>query len=309
MPERERRPRIDIADTVADIDAAWDEWDDETPRLCVPSPRARLFKVLAWSGGGFAALSGLSLALAGQVSGIAFLGGALAAGLGVAGFAGVFAMASRLEHRIGAHLLLWVTTVFYAVLISLFAAAFGFNPLLAAGAVAATGFGVLAVLAIAVGFGFGAVAMSVRWVIFIGLATGAWYAIDPELWWVGLVAGSLVAITVEMTLAAGLEAHRVPRRRGHRNRHPRALCPHPIRRSHRGRRSCRGRGSRPPLRRVGLEAKRPCHLRHAPRTRRFSGGGPATRCRAGQQPGGRCPVGRQRWGHAPVRRRGAPRFA
>ena len=99
MRERKRQPRFDIADMVADIDAARDEWDDETPGLCVPSPRNRLFKVLAWSGGGFAALTGLSLALAGQVSGGAFLGGALAAGLGVAGFAGVFAMASRLEHR------------------------------------------------------------------------------------------------------------------------------------------------------------------------------------------------------------------
>ena len=210
MPERERRPRIDIVDTVADVDAAWDEWDDETPGLSVPSPRNRLFKVLAWSGGGFAALTGFSLALAGQVSGIAFLGGALAAGLGVAGFAGVFTMASRLEHRIGAHLLLWVTTLFYAVLINLFSAAFGLDPIVASGAVAATGFGVLAILAVAVAVGFGAVAMCVRSVTFIALATGASYAIDPELWWVGLVAGFVLAITVEMTLAAALERPHIP---------------------------------------------------------------------------------------------------
>ena len=36
------------------------------------------------------------------------------------------------------------------------------------------------------------------------------YAIDPELWWVGLIAGFLLAITVEMTLAAALERPHVP---------------------------------------------------------------------------------------------------
>ena len=210
MPERERRPRIDIADTIAGIDAAWDEWEDAAPHRSVPSPRTRLFKVLAWSGGGFAALTGLSLTLAGQISGTAFHGGALAAGLGGAGFVGVVAVASRLVRRIGAHVLLWITTVFYAVLINLFAAAFVFDPIVAAGAVAATGVGALAILAVAVAIGFGAVAMCVRWVTFIGLATGTSYAIDPGLWWFGLVAGSLLAITVEMILAAALERPHVP---------------------------------------------------------------------------------------------------
>ena len=158
-----------------------------------------------WSGGGFTVLTGLGLALAGHVSGIAFLGGALAASLSVAGFAVVFALASRLSHRIGAHLLLWATTVLYAVLVNLVAAAFGVDPIFAAGAVAATGFGVLAILALAVAVGFGVVPTCVRSVAFVGLASGASYAVGPELWWVGLVTGSLLAITVAMTLAAALE--------------------------------------------------------------------------------------------------------
>ena len=43
-----------------------------------------------------------------------------------------------------------------------------------------------------------------------GRGLGMGYAVDPELWWVGLIAGFLLAITVEMTLAAALERPHVP---------------------------------------------------------------------------------------------------
>ena len=128
------------------------------------------------------------------------------------GFIAIFAVASQIAHRSGAHMLLWTATVFYAVLINLFSASFGVEPLIVAGAVAATGAAVLAILAVAVAVaaGFGPLAMCVRWVAFIALATGTLYAIDPDLWWVGLIAGFLLSVTVEMTLGAALERPHVP---------------------------------------------------------------------------------------------------
>ena len=68
----------------------------------------------------------------------------------------------------------------------------------------------LVILAAGVAAGFNALAMCARWVTYIAAAIGTLYAIDPELWWVGLIAGFLLAITVEMTLAAALERAHVP---------------------------------------------------------------------------------------------------
>ena len=154
--------------------------------------------------------AGLSLALAGHVSGIALFGGLIAAGLGVVGFIAIFAVASQIAHRSGAHMLLWTATVFYAVIINLFSASFGVEPLIVAGAVAATGAAVLVILAAGVAVGFSALAMCARWVTYIAAAIGTLYTIDSELWWVGLIAGFLLSITVEMTLAAALERPHVP---------------------------------------------------------------------------------------------------
>ena len=210
MNEREARPNPHLAGAMADLEEACEDWDHDAPAVSTPSLRRRLFKVLGWSGGGFAVVAGLSLALAGHVSGIALFGGLIAAGLGVVGFIAIFAVASQIAHRSGAHMLLWTATVFYAVLINLFSASFGVEPLIVAGAVAATGAAVLAILTVAVAAGFGPLAMCVRWVTFIALATGTLYAIDPDLWWVGLIAGFLLSVTVEMTLGAALERPHVP---------------------------------------------------------------------------------------------------
>ena len=210
MAESDTRPRIDITDTIADVDAAWDEWDDDVPAHAPPSHRRRLFAVLRWAACGFAALTALSLALTGFVSGIAIVGGAVAAGIAVAGFFAVFAMASRLHERAGGHVLLWTTTLAYAVVINVFSASFGFDAIITMAAVAGTASAALAILALGVAIGFGALAMLGRWVIFIGLSTGAALVLAPEMWWVGLVAGFLLAIVVEMTLDVALQRPHVP---------------------------------------------------------------------------------------------------
>ena len=68
----------------------------------------------------------------------------------------------------------------------------------------------LTILAAGVAVGFSVLAMCVRWVTYIAAAIGTLYAIDPELWWVGLIAGFLLSVTVEMTLSAALERPHVP---------------------------------------------------------------------------------------------------
>jgi len=189
---------------------AWDGWDDHVPRVTRPGLRRRLYAVLGWSAGGFAALVMLTLVLTGLVSGIPIVGGVASAVLGLIGFVGVFAFASRVHDRAGAHVLLWSTSLFYAVLFNLFAATVGLTGVMAAGAVAATATAVLAILALAVAIGFGRMAMFVRWLTFLALVTGTVSVIAPELWWVGLVAGFLLAMVVEMTLGAARTRPGVP---------------------------------------------------------------------------------------------------
>ena len=210
MRTKGTHPNTHLAGTLNEADEAWEHWEDEAPAVSPAQLQKRLFKVLGWAGVGFAAVAGVSLALAGQVSGIALFGGLIAAGLGVVGFIATFAVASQIAHHSGAHMLLWTATVFYAVIINLFCASFGIEPLIVAGAVAATGAAVLVILAAGVAAGFNALAMCARWVTYIAAAIGTLYAIDPELWWVGLIAGFLLAITVEMTLGAALERPHVP---------------------------------------------------------------------------------------------------
>ena len=174
------------------------------------SPRRRLFAVLAWSGTGFAVMAALTLAFADKALGVSLLGGAVSAGLGTVGFIAISAIASRLAGRAAAHVLLWATSVFYAAIICVFAASFGIDPVLAAGAVVGTGVAVLTVLAFAVATGFGGLAMGMRWIAFIALATGTLYVIEPGLWWVGLAGGFLLSVTVEMTLGAAFDRPYVP---------------------------------------------------------------------------------------------------
>lgn len=221
--ETQTPPRGDIAHHEVDLE---DVLDGEFPSVSVAGARKRLFTVLAWSGAGFAAIAALSIALT-ALSGAVFhdvgIGSAAACVvIGLAGFVAVVGLASHLDahQRAGAHLLLWATTLAYAVLINVFAAAFTYDDgahnghilvSVVAGAVAATGAGVLGVLAIAIAIGFDSPLRSfVRWLTLVGVAAASVIVYEPELWWVGLIAGGLLAFAVEITLNAALERLHVP---------------------------------------------------------------------------------------------------
>ena len=107
-------------------------------------------------------------------------------------------------------MLLWTTTLAYPVVIDVFSASFGFDTNITMVAVAGTATAALASLALGVAIGFGAFAVLGRWVIFVGLSTGAAFAFAPDAWRLGLVAGFLLAIVVEMTLDAALQRPHVP---------------------------------------------------------------------------------------------------
>ena len=175
-----------------------------------------------WSGAGFAVITALSIALTAR-SGTVFHDGGIGSAatcvvIGLAGFVAVVGRASHLHvhQRAGAHLLLWATTLAYAVLINVFAAAFTYddgahNGHIFVSAVAATGASVLGVLAIGIAIGFDSPFRSfARWLTLVGLAAPSVIDFEPELWWVGLIAGGLLAFAVEMTLEAELERLHVP---------------------------------------------------------------------------------------------------
>ena len=214
-----------VARTHAEFDEAFvDELLDEV-LLDAPGTRKRLFLVLAWSGAGFAAITALSLLLTGLYD-TAFRdfgigSAAICVLVGLAGFVAVVVVASGLDRseRTGAHVLLWTTTVVYAVLINIFAAAFnldrnaatGFDLVtMVTGSVAVTGAAVLGILAIAIAIGFGPFGTFLRWLTFIGLVTGAVVAFEPGAWWVGLIGGVLLAGAVEVTVQAAHERLHVP---------------------------------------------------------------------------------------------------
>ena len=198
------------------LDAAFD----------VPDPRRRLFAILGWAGAGFAVIAALSVAIAAMPHGlldeVGFKSAATCVAVGLIGFVAVAAIASNLdEHQhAAAKVLLWVTVVVYSVLINVFAAALdliwqaaeGFNLVgIVASAVAVAGAAVIGVLAVAVSTGFDSpVSAPLRWIILIVLATGPVWVFEPELWWIGVCAGVLLAFTVEMILAAALERWYVP---------------------------------------------------------------------------------------------------
>ena len=201
-------------------------FDEEFPSIEAPGARRRLFTILAWAGGGFAAVAALSLVLAGfsdTLFGDVGIGSAaVCVGIGLVGFVAVVAIARELDehHRVRAQVLFWVTTIAYAVLINVFAAAFNFDGSAETGfafvagvalAVAGVGAAVLGALAIAIVIGFeNPFMLFVRWGVFIALVAVPVWAIDPELWWAGLIAGFLLAVAVETTINEALRRWHVP---------------------------------------------------------------------------------------------------
>ena len=216
--------------------------DDEFPSLEAPGVRRRLFTILAWAGGGFAAIAALSLVLASvfeQILGdIGIFAATLCVGAGLAGFVAVVRAAQQLDQRhVGeAKTLFWITVVACAVLINVFSTAFNIGGdsqlglalvVWVALAVVATGAAVLAVLAIAIAIGFeDPLMLFVRSGVFVAAVFIPVCVIDSELWWVGLIGGFLLAGAVETTMNEALRRWYVPeeeRRRQRvqqRNRHP-----------------------------------------------------------------------------------------
>ena len=200
--------------------------DEEFPGLEAPGVRRRLFTILAWAGGGFAAIAALSLVLASvlaQILGdIGVFAATLCVGAGVAGFVAVVRAAQQLDERhVGeAKTLFWITVVACAVLVSVFSTAFniGGDPQLGlalvvwvALAVVATGAAVIAVLALAVAIGFDDPRMLfVRWGVFIAAVFIPVCVVDSELWWVGLIGGLALAGAVETTVNEALRRWYVP---------------------------------------------------------------------------------------------------
>lgn len=198
------------------LDAAFD----------VPDPRRRLFAILGWAGAGFAVIAALSVAMAaiphGLLDEIGFRSAATCVTIGLIGFVVVVAIALRLdEHqRAGAKVLLWATVVAYSGVINVFAAALNLTGQaaegihlvgLVAGAVAVAGAAIIGTLAVAVSTGFNSpLSAPLRWIILIALAAGPVWGFEPELWWVGVLAGVLLAFTVEMILVAALDYWHVP---------------------------------------------------------------------------------------------------
>ena len=203
--------------------------DAREPELDWPRARSRLFGVLAWAGAGFAGITALSFVLFELLDtallgvGIGRLGGAsICVAIGFAGCLGVRAVALSLgeDRRPAAKVLLWVTTLGYAVLVNVFAATYnltddaqeGFDfVLLVAGSVAAAGVGVLGALAIGILIGLGSrVRTFVRWLAIVGLVTGGFVVNDPSGVLAGLLAGLMLAGLVHLTFVVVLEHPHVP---------------------------------------------------------------------------------------------------
>ena len=174
---------------------------------------------------GLLVLSGLlDPTLPDDVGDVGMVGGASVCVLiGFAGFFAVRAIALPLgeDQRNRARVLLWATTLGYAVLINVFAASFGsaiqyafgvYLPIMVAGCVAATGAAVLGVLAIAIAVGYGSRRKTfLRWLGLVGLAIGAAAVYDPDNFLVGgVITGLVLAGIVEVTVGAALEHPHVP---------------------------------------------------------------------------------------------------
>ena len=216
----DRLPGVHVARTDGGVDEGSFDW---------PHARGRLFGVLVWAGAGFAGISALSLVLfelleaALHGTGIGGLGGASACvAIGFAGCFGVRAVAFSLgeNQRSAAKTLLCFTTLGYAVLVNVFAAAYnvtddaqeGFEwVLLVAGSVAGAGVGVLGALAIGILIGLGSPARTfLRWLAIVGLVTAGFVVNDPSGILAGVLAGLLLAGLVHLTFIVVLEHPHVP---------------------------------------------------------------------------------------------------
>ena len=189
-----------------------------------PVSRRRLFVTLGWAAAGFAGeavLTALIVLSEMPFQGLGFPGAAISVAVGFAVFAGVFLMAFRMTsgNRVSAQALLWLTALAYALLINLFASAMDFGDdqarhqlsLAVAGAVLFVGVGVLLVCAAAVGVGYQSDVRTVlRWLAVLALVAGPVALLQPDAWWVGLLAGLLLAWAVDLVVSEALQHPDVP---------------------------------------------------------------------------------------------------
>ena len=124
--------------------------------------------------------------------------------VGLAVLVGVVLMALQMtwQDRIAAQVLLWGTTLVYAVLINVFAAALDLGDgqagaalfLLVVGSVLLVGAGVLCVPAVAVGVGFEDDGKTFfRSLAVLVLVAEPVIFLDPDIWWVAVIGGLLLA--------------------------------------------------------------------------------------------------------------------
>ena len=201
--------------------------DDEPPSTKAPGVRRRLFVVLAWAGGGFAAIAGLSLVLAPLSAHL--LGGAgeitigLCIGTAVGGFIPIGRTARQLDERHArlARVLFTVTVLGYAILINVLAAALhiggepdlglAFSGMDTVAAAAAAGAGAIGILGLAITIGFESrLQRRVRWGACTAVVLIPVYTADPALWWAGLLGGLVLAAAVEATVKEALKRWHVP---------------------------------------------------------------------------------------------------
>ena len=194
------------------------------PRESWPVSRRRLFVVLGWAAAGFAGeavLTALIVLSEMPFQGVGFPGAAISVAVGFAVFAGVFLMAFRMTsgNRASAQALLWLTALAYALLINLFGSAMDFGDaearhtlsLTVAGAVLFVGVGVLLVCAAAVAVGYQSDGKTVlRWLAVLVLVAGPVSLLQPDAWWIGVLAGLLLAWAVDLVVSEALQHPDVP---------------------------------------------------------------------------------------------------
>lgn len=187
-----------------------------------PTSRARLFAVLGWAAAGFSAVAVLAAFIAllseSLFQDVGLGAGGLSVAVALAVFAGVVMIALQMtwQDRIAAQVLLWGTALVYAVLINVFAAALdpGGGQAGVLGVVASIlllGAGVLCVLGLAVGVGFEDDGKTfLRWLALLVLVAGPVTFVNPDVWWVGVIGGLLLAWAVDLVVSVALENPGVP---------------------------------------------------------------------------------------------------
>ena len=196
------------------------DWEDMWP-----ASRARLFAVLGWAAAGFTAVALLAALIAlwsetlFQEVGLRAAGASVFVGLAVFVVVVLMALQMTWRDRTAAQVLLWSTTLVYAVLINVFAAALDLGDgqagqalfLFVVGSVLLVGAGVLCVLGVAVAVGFESGGKTfVRWLAVLALVAGPVTFVDPDIWWVGVVGGLLLAWAVDLVVSVALRKPDVP---------------------------------------------------------------------------------------------------